>query len=231
MYLVAHRGPIPYGNIGEYTVPVVHGTVLGRTILGGRMVQVRDLQVESAEFPEGSEIARQLGHRTTLSVPLSVISRSPTDIQPVLDTVAESAARLTGAQDASILRRDGDRLLRVAHHGPIPFGPAGDFSLALVRGMTNGRSVLDAQTVHVADLQSEVDEFPEGSATARQFGFRTALNVPLLREGVAIGSISLRRTDARALHRASGRPPPDLRRSGRHRHRERSPVHRAGVPQ
>jgi signal transduction histidine kinase len=62
--------------------------------------------------------------------------------------------------------------------------------------MTNGRSVLDARTVHVADLQSQVDEFPEGSATARQFGFRTALNVPLMREGMAIGSISLRRTEA-----------------------------------
>ena len=72
--------------------------------------------------------------------------------------------------------------------------PVGDFSLPLVPGMANGRAVLDARTIHVADIQAAVDEFPEGSDNARQYGHRTVLTVPRLREGVAIGSISLRRT-------------------------------------
>src|SRR5262249_49866028 len=49
--------------------------------------------------------------------------------------------------------------------------------------------------IHVADVQTEMEEFPEGSAFARELGFRTALSVPLLREGVAIGTIMLRRTE------------------------------------
>ena len=56
--------------------------------------------------------------------------------------------------------------------------------------------MLDGRTIHVADVQTEVDEFPEGSEDARRIAFRTLLTVPLMREGVAIGSIVLRRTDA-----------------------------------
>src|SRR5262249_30591712 len=85
----------------------------------------------------------------------------------------------------------------VAHHGPVPFGPIGEFSFPLVRETVAGRTVLEKRIVHVADLQSERDEFPRGSEFARRMGFRTALCVPLMREGIAIGTLDLRRTEAR----------------------------------
>jgi two-component system, NtrC family, sensor kinase len=60
-----------------------------------------------------------------------------------------------------------------------------------------GRSILDKRTVHIADFQTQADEFPITSEYARRLGFRTGLYVPLMREGVAIGVIALRRVEAR----------------------------------
>ena len=64
-------------------------------------------------------------------------------------------------------------------------------------GFSPARAVLDRRTIHVADLQAETDEYPEGSEFARRLGFRTILAVPLMRAGEAIGVITIRRTEAR----------------------------------
>jgi len=124
---------------------------------------------------------------------LNVISASPTDLQPVLDAVVESAVRFCGAADASLFRLEGGRLRGDAHYGPVHQPP--DFHLPLARGSVGGRTVLERRTIHVADLQAETDEFPEASANARAFGFRTTLSVPLVREGTPIGVIQLRRAE------------------------------------
>ena len=149
---------------------------------------VRDLEKHLAEALERGKATSEI---------LRVIGSSSTDIQPVFDTVAESAARLCQASDTSIFRLDGDRLRRVAHHGSIPAGVIGEFTVPLVRGSFAGRSVLDGRIVHIADAQTEADEFPEGSESARRLGFRAILCIPLIREGVTIGAISLRDTKVR----------------------------------
>jgi two-component system, NtrC family, sensor kinase len=157
----------------------------------GNVELVKELEARNRALTESLE------QQTAMGEILRVISASPTDVQPVFDTVAESAARLCEAYDAAIFRVDGDQLRLVAQRGAIPVGVIGEFTLPRGRGSAPGRSVVDGRIVHVADLQAERDEFPDGSALARKLGFRTTLNVPLIRDGVAIGAIAVRRTESR----------------------------------
>jgi signal transduction histidine kinase len=128
---------------------------------------------------------------------LRLISRSPMDLQRTFAEIAASAARLCDANDATIIQVNGDFLRLVAHHGPLPSLPLGGNTFRLMRGLVTGRAVLDRQTVQVADLPAETDEFPEGSDIARRLGFHTNLAVPLMRAGEAIGVINIRRTEVR----------------------------------
>jgi len=145
-----------------------------------------------------NETKEALERQTATSDILKVIAASPTDVQPVLDAIAESAARVCGASDAHVYRVDGDRLRQWAHYGPIPgLGP--DESLPLSGASLIGRSIVDRRAIHTRDAATDLDpdEYPISVQLQRRWGYRTSLGVPLLREGVAIGGIAIRRMEVR----------------------------------
>ena len=128
---------------------------------------------------------------------LRMIARSPTDLQPVLDGIAERAARLCDAEDAAIFRVDGNFLRLAAHFGSIPMAGAVGEGRVLDRGTPAGRAVIDCQTIHVHDLRAADTEFPAAKTRGIAMGVRTVLDTPLLREGIAIGAIHIRRREVR----------------------------------
>ena len=156
----------------------------------------------SSDATHETEMARVIRERdealeqqTAISDILRVISNSPSDVEPVLDSVAEHAARICEAQVVDILIVDNE-VLRIA----TSLGELGRLSsgeVPLDRTTVTGRSICDLQPVHVADLQNAGDEFPLGRDLAIRFGYRTILSVPLIREGRALGCIMVRRTEVR----------------------------------
>jgi PAS domain S-box-containing protein len=132
---------------------------------------------------------------------LRVISDSPADAQPVLEAVVRNAARLCDASDAEVFQVEGRALRHAAKFGPTPLFPIGE-GRPINRDWVTGRAVVDRQTVHVRDLSRAGAEFPQGAAHAKQYGHRTTLATPLLRQGVPIGAILVRRTKVRSFTRS-----------------------------
>ena len=145
-----------------------------------------------------AELRETLEQQTATAEVLRVISQSPTNVQPVLEAVSAAARRFCGADDATIVLREGAELLQVAHDGGLAL--VDDARFPFDRSSTIGHATIDARTIHIPDVTSlDPSEYALTQALSKEVGVRALLAAPMLREDSAIGCILLRKPEPGAF--------------------------------
>src|SRR5829696_6070559 len=161
------------------------------------VIAIENARLFEAEQTRTRELQESLEYQTATSEVLNVISRSTYHLQPVLDTLVDSAGRLCQAENVQIFLRDDEVYRLAAHNG---FSPeyqeyARQHPITPGRGTLVARTALEAAPVHMPDVLADPEyTWREGQTLA---GFRAALGVPLLREGSCVGVMAMTRAAPR----------------------------------
>jgi two-component system, NtrC family, sensor kinase len=167
-----------------------------QTFADQAVIAIENVRLFKELEQRNNALAESLEQQTTTSEILRVISESPTDVQPVLDTIAAAALKLCGAASGSVLTFDGELVHQAALANVSPEGVdalRNAYPRPPSRDTAGTRSVLERSVVAIPDVLEDRDYLITGAAIAG--GFRAVLAVPLIREGSPIGAIAVGRPE------------------------------------
>jgi PAS domain S-box-containing protein len=164
------------------------------------VIAIENVRLFTEVEARNRDLTETLEQQTATGEILRVISSSPTDVQPVFDAVAESAKRLCEAEFCFVFRFDGHLLHFAAQHGLSAAGLAAMHSIwpaAPDGGTAAGRAILGLAIVHIPDVRADPAYRP--AAVAEIANFRSIVAIPMIREGMPIGAITVNRPQAGAF--------------------------------
>ena len=196
---------------------------LATTFADQAVIAIENVRLFEAEQQRTRELTESLERQTATSEVLQVISSSPGDLQPVFEAMLENAVRICDAKFGNIYRWDGELMHLLAAHNTPPalaevrrqsaFRPS-----SLVQRMVETKTA--AQVLDLAADEYYTDKHPASVTAVELGGVRTILSVPLVKKNELIGSFSLYRQEVRPFTDKQIAVCPELRRPGRHCHRE-----------
>jgi signal transduction histidine kinase len=198
------RENVPFGALALWRHEVRPFTErqiqLLETFADQAMIAIENARLFEELQQRNAALTEALEQQTATSEILRVISSSPTDLQPMLDAIVESAARLCTTEFALLFRLEDGALRVVATYGTSIPGLAVGQAIPFNRQGGTGRAVLERRLIHIHDAAAvSDDDLPQTKAYAEVGGYRTYVAVPLLREGVPIGTLNVGRMEVGPL--------------------------------